>query len=122
MVTIYAVYEDEAQVERALTAFGKGNFESRNMRILAMHDTKMAFHARNAGVSANVALGLAAAPHVEDGRRERIKQLLEDNGLQGKEYEGLVHNIEAGETVVAVDVPEKDAQHAKAVLRLEEAG
>ena len=119
MITVYAVYEDEAQLEKALTQFGKREITSRNMRILGLHDTQAVFHARRAGVSANVGLSLAAAPHVEEGRRERIKHLLEDNGLGGHEYEGLAHSIESGDTVLAVDVAEEQADEAKRVLRLE---
>jgi hypothetical protein len=120
MTTIYAVLEDDAQVEKALTAFGTSAIESRHLRILALHDSNSAFHARRAGVSANVALGLAAAPHEERGRKERIKTLLEDSGLKGKAYEGLVHAIERGQIVVAVNVPDEEAERARKILSLQE--
>lgn len=120
MTTIYAVHEDDAQVEKALTAFAKTGIESRHMRILALHDTNSVFHARRAGVSANVALGLAAAPHEERGRKERIKDLLEDSGLKGQAYEGLVHAIDRGQIVIAVNVPEDQAERARAILSLQE--
>ncbi len=120
MTTIYAVLEDDAQVEKALTAFGKSAIESRHLRILALHDSNSAFHARRAGVSANVALGLAAAPHEERGRKERIKTLLEDSGLKGKAYEGLVHAIDRGQIVVAVNVPDEEAERARKILSLQE--
>jgi hypothetical protein len=120
MTTIYAVHEDDAQVEKALTAFAKSAIESRHLRILALNDTNSAFHARRAGVSANVALGLAAAPHEERGRKERIKDLLEESGLKGKAYEGLVHAIERGQLVIAVNVPEEQAERAKNILSLQE--
>ena len=120
MTTIYALHEDDAQVEKALTAFAKSDIESRHMRILALHDTKSAFHARRVGVSANVALGLAAAPHEEKGRKERIKTLLEDSGLKGKAYEGLIHAIDRGQVAIAVDVPEEKAERAREILSLQE--
>ncbi|MFP4302843.1 MAG: hypothetical protein ACOC47_02905 [Alkalispirochaetaceae bacterium] len=120
MKTIYVVHENDVAVEQALTAFGKSEIEARHLRILALHDTKSAFHARRAGVSANVALGLAAAPHEERGRKERIKTLLEDSGLKGKAYEGLIHAIDRGQVAIAVDVPEEKAERARAILSLQE--
>lgn len=120
MKTVYAVHDDEASAERGLTAFGKSGIAGRHMRILGLHDTQAAFNARKAGVSANVVLGLAAAPHEAAGRKERVRHLLEDMGLKGEEYEALIHAIDRGQTVLAVDVPKEDADRARAILSLEQ--
>ncbi len=122
MTTIHAVLQNDFQVEKALTAFGKSDIEARNLRILALHDTNTAFHARRSGISANVCLGLAAAPQEQRGRRERIKEVLQSHGLGGTAYQGLEHNIDLGETVIAVDVPEEQAERARRILSLEGSG
>ena len=119
MTTIHAVLQNGFQVEKALTAFGKSDIEAYNLRIVALHDTNAAFHARRSGISANVCLGLAAAPHEPRGRRERIKEVLQSHGLGGKAYQGLEHNIDLGETVIAVDVAQAQAEQARRILSLE---
>ena len=120
MKTIHVVLEDEAQVEKALEAFGKSGIRSRNVRILALHDTPAVQSVRRSGVSANATLGLAAAPHEQKGRRERIHDLLVDHGLKGAELDGLIAGIEHGETVVAMDVPAEEAERARRILTLED--
>ena len=119
MTTVYAVHDDEASAERGLSAFSDSGIQGRNMRILGLQDTQAAFNARRAGISANVVLGLAAAPHEADGRKERIRHLLEDMGLKGEEYAALVHAIDRGQTVLAVDVPKEEADRARAILSLQ---
>lgn len=120
MKTIYALHETDAEAEKALTAFGKSTIEARHVRIFALHDTNSGFHARKTGLSANVALGLAAAPHEEKGRKDRINMLLEDSGLKGPAYQELVRAIDRGQVAIAADVPDQDADRAKAILSLRE--
>ena len=120
MKTIYTVLEDQTQVEKALMAFGRSQITSRHLRILSLENTESVHHARSAGISANVSLGLAAAPREEKARRERIRELLEDSGLKFEGNEGLVESIEHGETVLVVNVPEAEAKRAERILSLEE--
>ncbi|MFW5802270.1 MAG: hypothetical protein ACOCVC_09570 [Spirochaeta sp.] len=120
MTTIYTIVDRDADVEHAVKAIGESDIASKNTRIIALHDTRLSARGRNTGISANAGLGFAAAPHEEPSRRDRIQELLKQQGLGGREYQGLINHIERGETVIAVDVPEADAERARTILHREE--